>query len=50
VSCQRLISGHPLVGPEAEKCIKQWAFRPRNLKGEPVEVTTQMRLTFTLAK
>ncbi len=50
VTHEKLISGHPLLAPEGERCIKQWVFRPMTLDGEPVEVTTQLDLTFTLSR
>ncbi|HEY1203116.1 MAG: DUF2059 domain-containing protein [Bryobacteraceae bacterium] len=50
VTDEKLISGHPLLVPQAEQCIKQWVFRPMTLNGEPVEVVTELELTFPLAK
>ena len=43
-----LISGHPLLVPEAQAAVSQWVYRPTLLNGEPVEVITQIDVNFTL--
>jgi periplasmic protein TonB len=45
----QLISGHPLLAPAAIKAVKKWKYRPYMLKGEPVEVETQIQVNFTLS-
>jgi TonB family protein len=45
----QLISGHPMLVPAAIQAVKQWKYRPYLLKGEPVEVETQVQVNFTLA-
>ncbi|MGE5648241.1 MAG: energy transducer TonB [Acidobacteriota bacterium] len=44
----QLISGHPLLVPAAQDAVKQWAYQPTLLNGEPVEVITQIDVNFTL--
>ncbi len=45
----RLISGHPLLVSAAQDAVKQWAYQPTLLNGEPVEVITQIDVNFTLS-
>jgi TonB family protein len=42
-----LVSGHPLLVPAAKDAVKQWAYQPTLLNGEPVEVLTQVEVNFT---
>lgn len=44
-----LISGHPLLAPAAINAVKQWVYKPTYLNGNPVEVDTEIDVTFTLA-
>jgi protein TonB len=44
----RVISGHPFLSAAALEAVKQWKYRPTILNGEPVEVTTEVTVTFTL--
>ncbi|MBZ5625485.1 MAG: TonB family protein [Acidobacteriia bacterium] len=44
-----VISGHPLLVPAALEAGNQWVFTPTLLKGEPVEVVTQIDVNFTLS-
>lgn len=44
----KAISGHPLLIPAALEAVKQWLYEPTLLNGEPVEVDTQIDVTFTL--
>jgi TonB family protein len=44
----QLISGHPALSPAAMEAVKQWAYKPYLLSGEPVEVETQIIINFTL--
>ena len=50
ISNIQLISGHPVLAPAAIEAVKQWKYRPFLLNGEPVEVDTQVQVSFTLAK
>ena len=49
VESAQLISGHPLLAPAAIEAVKQWAYKPYLLNGEPVEVETRVTVNFTLA-
>jgi TonB family protein len=44
----QLMSGHPLLVPPAIEAVKQWKYKPYLVNGTPVEVETQVRVTFTL--
>ncbi|MFQ5696008.1 MAG: energy transducer TonB [Terriglobia bacterium] len=44
----RLIDGHPLLVRAAMDSARRWRFRPITLKGEPVEVLTEIRVVFEL--
>jgi len=44
-----LISGHPMLAPDAIDAVKQWRYRPYILNGEPVAVETQITVNFTLS-
>jgi TonB family protein len=44
-----VLSGHPLLIPAALEAVKQWVYKPTLLNGQPVEVVTQIDVTFTLA-
>jgi periplasmic protein TonB len=46
----QLISGHPLLVPSAQEAVRQWAYQPTLLNGEPVEVITQIDVNFTLSQ
>jgi TonB family protein len=43
-----LVSGHPLLAPPAIASVKQWKYKPYLLNGAPVEVETQVMVSFTL--
>ena len=43
-----VISGHPLLVPAALESVRQWVYQQTLLNGEPVEVTTQIDVNFTL--
>ena len=45
-----LISGHPLLGPATMEAVKEWVYEPTLLSGNPVEVITQVEVSFTLAE
>ena len=44
----QLISGHPLLAPAAIEAVKQWKYKPYLLNNYPVEVDTQIQVSFTL--
>jgi TonB family protein len=44
-----VISGNPALVPAAMKAVKQWRYAPCRLNGEPVEVKTQVDVSFTLS-
>ena len=46
----KVISGHPLLIPSALEAVKQWVYQQTLLNGEPVEVSTQIDVNFTLSQ
>ncbi len=44
----RAVAGHPLLIPAAIAAVKMWVFRPTYLNGDPVEVATEISVTFSL--
>jgi periplasmic protein TonB len=46
----KVVSGHPLLVPSALEAVKQWAYQPTLLNGEPVEVETDIDVNFTLSQ
>jgi protein TonB len=44
----KLVSGQPTLADAAMAAVKQWRFRPRMVKGQPVEMQTQVTLNFRL--
>jgi protein TonB len=44
----KLVSGHPLLAPAALDAVKQWTYKPTLLNGQPVDVSTQATVNFTL--
>jgi periplasmic protein TonB len=44
-----VVSGDPLLAPEAIRVVKLWRYRPYLLNGNPVEVDTQILINFTLS-
>jgi protein TonB len=44
----RVLSGHPLLITAAIEAVKRWRYRPYLLNGDPVEVETQITVTFSL--
>jgi periplasmic protein TonB len=49
VTSLQLISGHPLLVNAARDAVAQWVYKPTLLNGNPVDVTTQIDVNFTLA-
>jgi TonB family protein len=50
VSNVQLVSGHPLLVAAARDAVRQWAYKPTLLGGEPVEVVTSVDVNFTLPR
>jgi serine/threonine-protein kinase len=46
----KVISGHPLLVTAAMDAVKNWRYQPTLINGEPVEVETEIDVTFTLAE
>lgn len=44
-----LISGDPMLAKAAVKAVRQWKYRPYFVDGKPVEVETEVRVTFALS-
>jgi len=42
----RLISGHPMLAPAAIEAVKHWKYEPIQVEGKPVEVVTDVLVTF----
>jgi protein TonB len=43
-----VLSGHPLLVRTAFEAVQQWRYRPTLLNGQPVEVLTQVTVSFSL--
>ena len=43
------VSGDPLLVKSALKAVKQWKYKPYFFQGKPVEVSTEIRVNFTLS-
>jgi periplasmic protein TonB len=48
ISSLRVLSGHPLLVNAAVDAVKRWVYSPTLLNGVPVEVITDITVTFTL--
>lgn len=46
----KVVSGHPLLVKSAVEAVQQWRYRPTLLSGEPVEVSTEIDVIFTLSE
>jgi len=46
----QVLSGHPLLIPNALDAVKRWVYKPTLLNGEPVEVVTVIDVNFTLSQ
>jgi protein TonB len=44
----QLVSGHPMLVPDAIAAVKQWRYKPYLLNGQPVEVETTITVIFSL--
>jgi TonB family protein len=40
--------GHPLLAEAAAQTVRQWRYRPTTVNGRPVEVQTDIEVTFAL--
>ena len=45
----QLVSGHPMLVPDAIAAVKQWRYKPYLLNGQPVEVETTITVIFSLS-
>jgi protein TonB len=45
-----LVSGDPVLAQAAKDAVQQWVYKPTLLNGDPVEVTTQVDVNFTLSQ
>jgi periplasmic protein TonB len=45
----QLVSGHPMLVPQAIAAVKQWRYKPYLLNGQPVEVETTITVIFSLS-
>jgi protein TonB len=43
-----VVSGQPMLAQAAMDAVRQWIYQPTLLNGQPVEVSTQINLNFTL--
>lgn len=50
VESLQALSGHPMLIPAAIEAVKQWKYMPYAMNGEPLEVETTIRVTFTEEK
>jgi protein TonB len=41
-------TGHPLLAESALQTVRTWTYRPTKLNGVPVEIDTDIEVTFTL--
>ena len=44
-----LVEGNPMLVPAAIDAVKKWRYRPFLLNGEPVEVETNVSVTFQMS-
>jgi protein TonB len=45
----KVISGHPLLISSAMDAVRQWVYQPTILNGNPVEVQTEVDVTFQMS-
>jgi TonB family protein len=45
-----MISGHPLLAPAAFEAVQHWVYQPTLVNGSPVEVSTEISVSFTLSE
>ena len=46
----KVVRGHPLLVKAAFEAVQQWRYQPTLLNGEPVEVLTEITVTFKLGE
>ena len=46
----QVVSGNPALAPAAVDAVKQWQYEPVRLNGDPVEVKTEIDVSFTLSQ
>jgi protein TonB len=46
----RVLSGHPMLVAAAIEAVRQWRYRPYILNAEPIEVETQIKVSFSLTE
>jgi len=46
----KVLSGHPLLVKAALEAVQRWRYQPTLLNGEPVEVLTEISVSFALAE
>jgi protein TonB len=50
VQAVNLVSGQALLAEAAIAAVKQWRFKPRRVKGQPMEMQTKVMLNFRLQR
>jgi len=45
----RLVRGHPLLVNAAKEAVQQYVYRPTLLNGEPIEVVTNVTVSFSFS-
>ena len=45
---RQVVKGDPQLTRAATDAVKQWKYKPYLLNGEPVEITTQVTISFKL--
>jgi protein TonB len=46
----KVLSGHPLLAKAALEAVQRWRYQPTLLNGEPVEILTEISVSFTLTE
>jgi protein TonB len=46
----KVLKGHPLLVKAALEAVQRWRYQPTLLNGEPIEVVTEITVSFTLAE
>ena len=49
VTTMKVISGEPMLAPAAIEAARQWKYNPYLLSGQPIEVDTQVQVSFLLS-
>jgi protein TonB len=48
IASAKLLAGDPILGAAAVTAVKQWKYQPYTLNGEPIQVDTQISVSFKL--